>query len=184
MKFLIPAILLLLSLQSIAETRLDLSPLVIQKAINDSQNVNKAEVADAFIVKVIHNSVLTTEWVRRICQKTAGAISAVYGKKSQTHCFLQDDNHLEIDKEIADLKKKINPKFELNITRRLDSKMDVALINLQQLDPNFTNKVGWQIAFDTEDNFEYDLKDRLAFSYFTINNLTMLRDSLVRKVFD
>ncbi len=134
-----------------------------------------------FIIKVEHNSVLTGAWAKRLCSDTAATINSIYGVSTQSHCFLKDEEHPGTDYLIQDKISEINPDFQLNLVRELDGKIRTTLININQLDKNFVSKVGWNISYTQ--NFQYDLKEKLLASSFSINNLELIRDTLVDLIY-
>lgn len=187
MKNLVLISIFLFSFAAIAENRLDLSDEAIRRAIKSMEKENAEHIPlgtnQKVIIKVSHNSVLSQDWAYRICKRAATALNDIYGTTTESHCFLEDSEHPETKNLINNLISKEDISFELDLTRNLDMTIDVALTNLKQTDRNFTNKVGWKIAYSTEDNFQYDLKDRLSYSYFAINNLSIIRDSLVHLIY-
>jgi hypothetical protein len=166
-------------------SNLDLSPEVIKKAIKEASNPanNENTIHKVFIIKVNHQSVLTGAWARKACSETAEAIVKVYGNLSESHCFLDDSEHLDTLKKIESEKIKLNADFQVNLDRRIDSKMDVTIINLKQKDTNYTNKFGWRIEFDTLENFKNDLSEKLNDSYLVANNPEVIRDVLVDLIY-
>ena len=167
-----------------AESRIDIGPEVIKRAIKnaelESQQKNLKESGKIFIIKVTHNSVMTNKWAEILCRNTADTLADVYGHKTESHCFLDDSSNS--NQLINTVTKKVKADFELNLTRQTDS-IKVELINLKQTDQNITNKVGWIIENKDGQRFQFDLKDRLTDSYFTINNMNLLRDVLVNLVY-
>ena len=164
-----------------AYAKLDLSDEVIKKAINNTVDNSQVITREkTFIIKIEHNSILTDKWAKELCLKTAQTISSIYGAQTKNHCFL-DNSQEQFNKSILSLKDK--PNFELTLTRGLDNSMGVILVNLDQQDKNFTNKVGWIISNNGDDDFQVLLKDRLTSSFFAINNLEVIRNVLVDLIY-
>lgn len=105
-------------------------------------NEKSSLIEKQFIIKVIHNSVLTENWAKKLCEASANSVSKIYGQQSKIHCFLKDDNHPETDSQIENLKNEAHINFQIDLERKLDSTIDVSMTNLNQLDKNFANKVG------------------------------------------
>ena len=165
---------------------LDFSPEAIKKAINSSANSRGSFLeknGKTFLIKVKHNSLLSEDWARRLCNQSAESVSEIYGYLSSSHCFLETSDHPETAKLIYEAKIKYSVDFELELARRLDGTIDVTLTNLKQTDINYTNKTGWRIQYLTDQSFQHDLRDRLSVSMLAMNNPTIIRDTLVELVY-
>lgn len=191
MKFLMMILLLLLNFNLFAEAPLDLSDDVVKRAMDYAKhkmenpellNQNQTE-ARSFIIKIVHHSVLTEQWARQMCDQTSITISKIYGVKSQMHCFLDDNYRANVNDQIEQLKLKKRINFELKLEQNDDGDIKVLLTNLDQIDKNYTNKVGWIIGYKDERQFQDDLTYKLSSSYYSINNLKVIRDTLVQLIY-
>ncbi len=164
-----------------AQAKLDLSDKIIKKAIQNAYSpLPKTSTEKIFLIKIVHNSVLTENWAKSLCLKTAETISSIYGEQTKNHCALDNGRDPYND---SSLKLKNKPDFELILTRDMDNSIGVILVNLSQKDKNFTNKVGWVINNNSPEDFQNILKDRLTSSYFAINNLEIIRNVLVDLIY-
>ncbi|MBC7713877.1 MAG: DUF3943 domain-containing protein [Rhizobacter sp.] len=135
----------------------------------------------SFILKIEHSSMLTENWAKKICRETSESLLAIYGSSTQTHCFLKDNDHQDTEALIESKKPVIKADFELDLTRNLNNTVSVKLTNLKQADTNFANKVGMIIKYSSA--FQTDLREYLLGSAYSINNLSLIRDTLVDLIY-
>lgn len=135
-----------------------------------------------FIIRVEHNSVMMENWAKKLCSETAATITEVYGPSTQSHCFFKGSQYDNTDLIISEKNKEIQADFQLDLIRNLENTISVKLVNLQQLDKNFTNRVGWKIAYSQD--FQKDLRQQIISSSFAINNLAFIRNALVDLIYE